>query len=503
MAMTDNSTASIFAEQWRNPAGFLSLLMIMGGPVIQLGLAQLTGPSFVPICFSFGWVSYAFSTISALVGDGRLMPPTDYNCKVINLENGYTRMNRSWVIGRLLRDLEKPLSTEALRVDVYEAADPLEKTLLLGGKSTWFALAVILLQLSVAAIPFGVSGDWGILLITLLGNSVAVATAALPQWRIEKFACRIKSKKKIAITTGNGSRYVVVILGEGKCLDIEDLAMSEGPRQARPWENAEWCVRYVDSSGERVQVSRTQALKSYMRHNNIKSSAPKFLAGTWIGMRCFQWHLINQSVPKVNSSKAMEAYLKNHNLKKEVSIVRGLPLPFIWTRLLCVSFILCWTVILISVSALRQNAWYLIAVGAAGMLHNALVAAAARKPESRGIYLKQKPMIFVGDKVMDVLMDLDRWEAGCGRHLLKEFFPAGLDIPKNRGEVEWWDIKARQDKNSRAASEGGRADWSSQLGKYDNDRYSDQNAGKRYNKEEVEGAGMLSRGGRWGGIRRE
>src|ERR1700761_7719730 len=100
--MVDNSTSSILAEQWRNPAGFLSLLMITGGPVIQSALAQLTGPLFVPICFSFGWVSYAFSTIPALVGDGRLMPTPDYTCKVINLKSGYARNNRSWLLGRLL-----------------------------------------------------------------------------------------------------------------------------------------------------------------------------------------------------------------------------------------------------------------------------------------------------------------------------------------------------------------------------------------------------------------
>jgi hypothetical protein len=194
--MADNSTASIFAAQWRNPTGFLSLLMIIGGPIIQSALAQLTGPKFVPICFSFGWVSYAFSTITALVGDGRLMPPTDYPCKVINLETGYARTNRSWIVGRLLRDLERPLANEAMCVSIYEADKPTGENLLEGGKSRWIGLVAIAFQLVIAIIPWELHGDWGIFMITALGTVLALSMAALPQWRVEKLACRDASKKK-------------------------------------------------------------------------------------------------------------------------------------------------------------------------------------------------------------------------------------------------------------------------------------------------------------------
>ncbi|KAH8777590.1 hypothetical protein F5883DRAFT_409812 [Diaporthe sp. PMI_573] len=409
-----------FSNQWKHPTDILSVLLILGGDVVARALAQLTGPSFVPICFSFGWVSYAFSTISSLLGDGRLMPPADYPCKVINLENGYTRTNRSWIVGRLLRDLEQPLSNEALRVDVYEAVEPPYKGCLAGDKSMLFGGGAILIQMGIASIPFACSRDWGIFMITVFGTCAALATAGLPQWRVEKLACRIGSKKKIAITTGNGSRHVIVILGEGNCLDIEDLAAGEGPRHVRPW---------------------------------------------GIGM------------------------------PKEVKLIRGLPLPFWLTRLFYGVLILAWAALLISVMALTKNAWYLVAVGTVGMAQNVIAAAASRDSETRGIYLKRKPMTFIGKKVMDVLMDLESWEPGCGRSLLKEFFPAGLDVPVDRGEKEWWDQRRKDRERGQGTSQTG-----SQKS-YDEDRYDESNSGIRYDNQEVE-EGMPSRGTRWGRRRR-
>jgi len=56
-----------------------------------------------------------------MVGEGRLMPEPDYPCKVINVETGYTRENRSWIIGRILRNQEPLLNRESLVVEVYVA----------------------------------------------------------------------------------------------------------------------------------------------------------------------------------------------------------------------------------------------------------------------------------------------------------------------------------------------------------------------------------------------
>lgn len=521
--------------------------------MIQSALAQLTGPPFVPICFSFGWVSYAFSTITALVSDGRLMPPTDYSCKVFNLETGYARTNRSWIIGRLLRDLEKPLSNEALCVSVYEAKDrPAERKDWSGmSKSTKFGLGAIVFQIGVAIIPLVLTQDWGILTITAAGTVIALLTAALPQWRVEKLACRDESKKKIAITVGNGSRHVIVVLGEGRALDLEDMAGGEGPRHGRPWIKSGWYLKYVDGNGRAMKFDREIAYKEYMDQHRIVTKPPILWIGRWVGMRYFQWYQKNKAIQRPEDWKIIEAYAGKHNLTVQVKLFWGLPIPFWLTRLSVTILILLWTVVLISVLALKQDAWYLVAIGSIGMIQNAIVAAASREPKRRGIHLNNLPMIFIGEKVQDVLMDLDRWEAGCGRSLLKEFFPAGLDVPKDRGEQDWWDEKARKDKarkekgrkvegkeereengggegkkggeggekgesvegkESREGGEEPRAQCAQTNPKtkekedkdrYDKDRYQEKYRGRRYDEEEVEEQGIKSRGKRGGGVNRK
>jgi hypothetical protein len=65
-------------------------------------------------------------------------------------------------------------------------------------------------------------------------------------------------------------------------------------------------------------------------------------------------------------------------------------------------------VVLFLVYALKSNVWYLISVGAIGMIQNATVAAISRAPEAREIYLTKNPTISIGFKVMDVLMELEK-----------------------------------------------------------------------------------------------
>lgn len=49
--------------QWQSPSDIFSLLLILGPDVIRQALAQLTGPRFVPIAFSFGWVAYSVNAL--------------------------------------------------------------------------------------------------------------------------------------------------------------------------------------------------------------------------------------------------------------------------------------------------------------------------------------------------------------------------------------------------------------------------------------------------------
>jgi len=100
------STSHQLATQWVNPSDVSTILFVLGGDVVQKAFSQATGKLYVPVCFSFGCVAYAFVALVGIIGDGRLLAPPDYPCKVLNLKSGYLRENKNFVLGRLLRDLE-------------------------------------------------------------------------------------------------------------------------------------------------------------------------------------------------------------------------------------------------------------------------------------------------------------------------------------------------------------------------------------------------------------
>lgn len=99
MASADSNSWSaagnIFKAQWRGPSDVFSILLILGGDVIQLSLAALSGgPGVTPIAFSFGWVAYAISAVLSAVGDNRLVRcAPEVSLKVFNLRSGYRRDN--------------------------------------------------------------------------------------------------------------------------------------------------------------------------------------------------------------------------------------------------------------------------------------------------------------------------------------------------------------------------------------------------------------------------
>ena len=238
------STASALTNQQSNPSDISTILIVIGGDVVQKALAQGTGKQYyTPVCFSFGQVSYAFTALIDVIGDGRLLPPPDYPVRVFNLESGYVRDNKNQVVGRLLRDLEsfhekeEPLGDYTLRILVYDilpnSNGPAEISL--SGMHI-VGLCSILLQFALAAILVALAREWDILFIIAAGTILAQIAGSLPQWRAEKLPNRQRKKELYALTQGNGSREIVVIRGKGNCLDLEELSASPSPRSGRLWE---------------------------------------------------------------------------------------------------------------------------------------------------------------------------------------------------------------------------------------------------------------------------
>lgn len=112
-----------------------------------------------------------------------------------------------------------------LRVTVYNAED-------ISGIPKpdwvyWMGFLTMLVQLGVAAIPWGLWGQWLTFFVTGVGTLLALLTASLPQWREERTGVRkLDEPKDITLTTGNGAHDVLAIIGNpnNPGLDIEALA---------------------------------------------------------------------------------------------------------------------------------------------------------------------------------------------------------------------------------------------------------------------------------------
>ena len=54
------STGAWLRDQWSNPSDIFTILLIIGGDVVQVAIAQLCAgpvPGLTPVSFSFGWVN--------------------------------------------------------------------------------------------------------------------------------------------------------------------------------------------------------------------------------------------------------------------------------------------------------------------------------------------------------------------------------------------------------------------------------------------------------------
>lgn len=339
-------------DQWRNPSDILSILMIIGGDVVQRAIAQLSssqiGPvPLVPVAFSFGWLAYSLNALLSAVGDCRLMPDSDFPCVVINADTGYLRTNRSWAIGRLLRDHKSSSdSDKGLTITFHEVS---------GGKVGlpdkdwiyWFGILVIVTQLGIAVIPGVLNSNWAVLIVTCGGTILALLSSALPQWRKEKWkGHRVKEgeTERIILTQGNGSKDAVVMITTGGGIKLEDLA------------------------GGRDDI------------------AP-------------------------------------------------------YTKYCSALLFILWLAHLMTVQSLEEDTWYVLGIGAFGMLQAVITAGAKRQPGAHGFHLEKERYINKG-KVMDTLKEVETLEGGrrVGLSLLPVFFPG----PLRPDEEEWFKSLKRQ-----------------------------------------------------------
>ncbi len=166
------------------------------------------------------------------------MPPADFRATVIGAKSGHARNNKSWVIGRLLRDYEhqsKPHTMnkespdwESLRVSVFRTVSGSRAARPVHDRVWYSGFVVVLVQLSIAVVPLCLYGEWLVMFVTAWGTILAFSHGALPQWREEKWECPKGGGGTVTITQGNGSRHAMVLLGSQDAPDLEVLAYCDG-----------------------------------------------------------------------------------------------------------------------------------------------------------------------------------------------------------------------------------------------------------------------------------
>ncbi|KAH9847737.1 hypothetical protein C2E23DRAFT_486539 [Lenzites betulinus] len=227
------------SNSWKSPDDILSILMIIGGDIVQRAVAQLAGSGpwhFAPVAFSFGWLAYSVSALTSAVGDGRLLPPPDIAAYVVNARTGYVRENASWVVCRLMRDHEKrTFKGGSLTVAFYRTRRGVRAGVPARDWVYWSGVLVILAQLAIALIPGALHGNWIVLIVTAGGTALALTASGLPQWREEKYAARevdeVKGREVVCVTRGNGSTFAMVIISDRTGLRFEDLAGGRDKRR--------------------------------------------------------------------------------------------------------------------------------------------------------------------------------------------------------------------------------------------------------------------------------
>ncbi|EFX01141.1 hypothetical protein CMQ_6083 [Grosmannia clavigera kw1407] len=221
----------------------------------------------------------------------------------------------------------------------------------------WPGICTSIIQLVIAAIPYGLFGDWGIFLITVVGIILSFVTGSLPQWREEKWACRGKSDKDMILTRGNGSQHAILILGKGKGFDLETLATGR----------------------DRTSFSNPKA-----------------------------------------------------------------------TRISLVILAALWVLLLITAAGIKENTWFLLAIGGLGLAENAFVAGTMRTPSAYGMSLSFVEVIGK-PKVMDSLFEVEKKYPHAGLSMVGIFFPGGK---LRQDEKEKWDaLKKNAEEREKDAKE--------------------------------------------------
>lgn len=129
------------------------------------------------------------------------------------------------------------------------------------------------------------------------------------------------------------------------------------------------------------------------------------------------------------------------------------------TRIASIIFAVLWITFLIVAGGLKEHTWYLLAVGALGMIQNVAVAGMPRKAAAHGIPISDLKETFglrlkegKRPKVMKVLYDVDDRYPGLGQAIRPEFFQDFSLRPEETDEWKRRETELREKKKREKAA---------------------------------------------------
>jgi len=217
-----------------NQSGILVTLFLMMGeslPPKALAILSPARPVDEVPYFSMGWLSWTLSAIvTAVSGTAELPPKPEVDCKVLNMKSGQGRANNSFLLSRVLRDLELELAPElpetgGLIIEIRDALDP-SQTLKPADTNTKTQVVVGAQVLLIGSAMF-LHDNWQVLILTTIGGLLVHAIANMPAWPAQTFSARRDAGKNAtyALMRGNGHNHVIVIRNmHADTYNLEDLA---------------------------------------------------------------------------------------------------------------------------------------------------------------------------------------------------------------------------------------------------------------------------------------
>lgn len=211
-------------------ATLIPIFMIFGESILAKALAVcIATPRNDSPHFGCGWFSWSLSALlPALSGTRDLLPKPEIDCKVLNMKSGQCRKNTSFVLSRVMRDLETNYApkTGGLTIEILDAVAPtvsLSRTdVLVENIWTFF---IMFSQLLIAIYAFLQYRDESVILF--LGTAIFLMEAVvnMPIWSTTKFSARKEASKTYALMRDNGQRHVFIIRNmHENAWNIEDLA---------------------------------------------------------------------------------------------------------------------------------------------------------------------------------------------------------------------------------------------------------------------------------------